>query len=255
MNRLAKSLRAILVVGSLAALLAAGAQGALVKIGPLILRADGGFTPTALPKREFVPIDFQGHAEIERKDGGVPPALERVVLDFDRDGRLSTRGLPECPPERVANATPEEARRLCRGAIVGKGHVGGLIDVPGLGIVRASSLLTIFNGPRLQGNPTVVLHARLTTPATQTFAVVVPIERKLGAYGYRTTLDVPSIAGGRGALTHIDVKIGRRYVSGGVKRSYVSARCADGILETHGIFTFADGTTIDGSVAKFCRIR
>jgi hypothetical protein len=256
MKGVAKSLRLLpIAVAIAAALSAAGAQGALVKIGPLILRADGGFTPTALPKHKFVPIDFQGHAEIERKDGGVPPVLERAVIDFDRDGRLNTSGLPQCPPERVAGATPGEARRLCRGAIVGTGHVDGLIAVPGLSTTRASSLLTIFNGPREEGNPTVVLHAQLTSPATQTFAIVVPIERKLGAYGYRATLDMPPIAGGWGALTHVDAKIGRRYASAGVKRSYVSARCGDGILETHGTFTFTDGTVIDGTVGKFCKIR
>jgi len=250
-----KGLGAAALAALLAAMVAAVAHAALIKVGPLILHADGGFTPTALPKRQFVPIDFQGHAEIAKKGGGVPPALEHAVIDFDRDGRLGTQGLSQCPADRIANATPAEARRLCPGAIVGTGHVAGLVAVPGLSVTKATSPLTIFNGLRLQGNPTVVLHAQLTTPATQTFAVVVPIERRRGRFGSRATLDMPAIAGGWGALTHIDAKIGRRYVSGGIKRSYVSARCADGVLETHGTFTFADGTTMDGSVTKFCRVR
>ena len=49
-------------------------------------------------------------------------------------------------------------------------------------------------------------------------------------------------------LTHVDVDVGRRYSFGGRKRSYTSARCSDGILRTHGRFSFSDGTIIDGSV-------
>jgi hypothetical protein len=255
MTGISKRLKLALLIGVLSALVAAAAQAAVVKVGPLILRADGGFSPTVLPKKKFVPIDFQGYAEVEQKGGGLPSALQLAVIDFDRDGRLGTRGLPECPAERVATATPAQARTLCRGAIVGEGHLDGLVAVPGDGILVASSLLTIFNGPRLQGNPTAILHAQFTTPATQTFAVVVPIERRRGPFGYRATIQVPPIAGGLGALTHIDARVGRRYVSAGTKRSYVSARCTDSILETHGTFTFADGTTIDGSVSRFCRMR
>lgn len=255
MTGISKRLRVIVVVALLAGLIVAAAHGAVVKVGPLVLRADGGFTPNALPKKRFAPIDFHGHAEVERRGGGVPPALEHAVLDFDRDGRLNTGGLPRCSAETVAEAAPSRARALCRSAIVGEGHVEGLVAVPGAGIARTRSLLTLFNGPRQQGNATVVLHAQFTTPALETFAIVVPIERRPGNSGYRATLDMPPIAGGLGALTHVDAKIGRRYSAGGVKRSYVSARCADGIFETRGTFTFTDGTTIAGSVTEFCRTR
>ena len=79
------------------------------------------------------------------------------------------------------------------------------------------------------------------------------IERRSGAYGYRATFEVPEIAGGFGALTHADVKIGRRYRFHGAERSYVSARCSDYILRTRGTFSFADGTIVSGAVFKTCR--
>jgi hypothetical protein len=101
----------------------------------------------------------------------------------------------------------------------------------------------------------VILHARTTVPATQTFAIVVPIERRPGAFRYRATLALPPIAAGLGAVTHVDVKVGRRFSAGGQRRSYVSAHCSDGILRTHGRFTFADGTIVDGSVEKACTPR
>jgi hypothetical protein len=233
---------------------AAQGMGALVEVDNLILRADGGFQPRHLPRHAYAPIDFNGHVDFESQDGGPPPTLQQAVVDFDRDGRLSVAGLPTCAPEAVAEASTEEARATCRSAIVGTGHISAVISLES-GPVKASSPLTLFNGPPLNGSPTAVIHARTTVPATQTYAILVPIERRRGDFRYRARLDVPPIAGGRGAITHIDVQIGRRYSAGGDRRSYVSARCSDGILRTHGRFSFDDGTVVDGSVEKFCRPR
>jgi hypothetical protein len=234
-------------------LVATSAEGASVRIGTLVLHADGGFTPQLLPKRSYAPIDFQGHADIGTTDGSMPPALQHVRLEFDRDGKLTTAGLPICPPSRIEAASPAQARRRCKGAIVGVGRIGARIALPGGGRVDVHSPLTLFNGPRQAGNPTAVLHAQTTFPAVETFVVVIPIERRGGAYAYRAAFDVPSIAGGAGALTHIDARVGRRYRAGGVERSYASARCSDYILQTRGFFSFADGTIVNGSVFRSCR--
>jgi hypothetical protein len=244
----------VATVAVVAALVAGGAGAALVETGDIVLRADGSFEPRALPRRRFAPIEFQGHLDVARRGGGSPVALQRVVLGFDRDGRLDVGGLPTCPAERVAAASTEEARQLCRGAIVGTGHLEALVSLSS-GPVPASSPLTIFNGPPEAGHPTVVVHARTTVPAVQTYAIVVPIERRPGEFRYRATLDVPPIAGGLGAITHVDARIGRRFGAAGQRRSYVSARCSDGILRTLGGFHFADGTLIEGAVEKFCRAR
>lgn len=245
---------ASVLVCALAALFTGVAQGALVEVEGLVLRADGGYQPRTLPRHGFAPIRFEGHVGIAAKAGGAPSPLRQAVIEFDRDGRLSVAGLPTCPPERIAAASTAEARRLCRGAIVGSGRVEALIDLPG-GAVPVSSPLTIFNGPAVAGHPTAVLHDRITVPVTETYALEVPIERRRGEFRYRATLDVPPIAGGLGAITGIRVRIGRRYRAGGKRRSYVSAHCSDGILRTRGRFSFEDGTIIEGSVEKFCRAR
>lgn len=235
-------------------LVAAGAQAALVETGNIVLRADGAFEPRALFKGKFSPIEFEGFFSIGAKDGGKPVALDRVAVSFDRDGRLGAAGLPTCAPEQVSSLTTEQARQACSGAIVGKGRIEALVSLP-QGPVPASSPLTIFNGPRQNGNPTVVLHAFTTVPATQYYAIVVPIEKQPGEFRYRATLDIPPIAAGLGALTRVEVEVGRRFRVGGKPRSYVSARCSDGILRTSGAFTFEDGTIIEGAVEKFCRGR
>ncbi len=236
-------------------LTAASAEGARVKLGTLVLRADGGFTPRTLPRHSFAPIAFEGYADVKETDGSIPPALQKAVVEFDRDGRLTTAGLPVCDPARLQEVTVEEGRSRCRGAIVGSGHIGVLIAREGGAPYDVSAPLTLFNGPPEGGHPTVVLHTRTTVPGTQNFVIVIPIERRAGHYRYRATVEVPLVSAGRGSLVHIDVEIGRRYLFRGTKRSYVSARCSDNVLSTRGRFTFAGDILIDGSVEKACTFR
>jgi hypothetical protein len=250
--------RSILALAALLAVvgvLASGYAGAAtVRVGKLVLTADGSYHPQTLPRRAYAPIHLQGYGRVTTTDGSVPPALEHVKVDFDRDGKLTTTGLPVCPPSRIEVTTVSGARQRCRGAIVGRGHVGATISLPGLDL-KVRSPLTLFNGPPRNGNPTVVAHAQTTVPIFESYVVVAPIERRRGTFGYRSSFDIPPIAGGLGSLTSVDAKIGRRYRFRGSKRSYLSARCSDRILQAQGYFSFADGTVVYGSVFKVCRIR
>jgi hypothetical protein len=242
------------LLGVVVVVLGAGvAHGAEIRLGPLVLRADGGFTPQLLPRHRFAPIEFQGHADITMTNGAVPPAAQRIRLWFDRDGRLDAAGLPVCPPGEIEDATPQQARGRCRSAVVGSGHLGAVIVLPGLAPVRIRAPLTLFNGPREGGDPTVLVHTQTTYPAVETFVVPVRVEPAHGLYRYRTDFAVPQLAGGYGSLTHVDVDVGRRFRSHGRRHSYASARCSDYILQTHGLVSFADGTVISGDLFKACR--
>jgi hypothetical protein len=227
-----------------------GANAALIKVGNLVLKTDGGFRPTALPRDHYAPIDFRAHADLINTEGGAPTPLQELRLDFDRNGKLETKGLPVCPPARIAHANTGQARKRCADALVGTGHVGAIFFFEGEG-VSARVKASLFNGPRKGGNPTVIGHAFTTIPRPRTYVVVIPIERRKGAYSYRATFDVPKISA-EGVLTHIDGRIGRRYVHRGDDESYASARCPTGVLKVHGHLLFTDGTIIDGVLEKPC---
>ncbi len=236
---------------------AAGAFGsAMVETRELRLKLNADFQPLYLPVHQFAPVEFEGYLDLTKPGGGgPPPTLQQVVVDFDRDGHLDVTGLPTCAPETIAQASTEEARALCKSAMVGSGKLEALVSLPG-GDVPTSSALSLFNGPRQEGHATVIVHARITVPVTQTYAFVVPIEKRPGEFRYRTTFNVPPLANGLAAITHINIRVGRRYTADGVKRSYVSARCSDHILRSHGIFTFTNGLVIEGvGLEKYCAQR
>jgi hypothetical protein len=235
---------------SLLALFVGGADAALVKVGNLVLKADGNFRPQALPRHEYAPIDFRGHADIINTEGGPPLELQEMILDFDRDGKLDTNGLPVCPPGRIAHSSVGQARKKCAGALVGTGHVGATLFFAGVPVeVRVKA--SLFNGPRRNGNPTLIGHAFVSIPTPRAYVVVIPIERRTGEYHYRVRFDAPKIAA-EGILDHIDGRIGRRFQFHGRTHSYASARCTSGVLRVHGHFLFTDGTIIDGALEKPC---
>ena len=247
---------AILILACAVGAAVAGAS-ALVETSEVRIKVNAAFQPRNLPVKSFAPVKFSGSLEVSKPGGGQPPVLDQIVLDFDRDGRLETTGLPTCAPESIAQASVEEARRICKSAIVGTGVIEALVALPVSGsLVPTSSPLTLFNGPPLEGKPTVIVHAQTTVPATQTYAFTVPIEKRRGEFRYRATVDIPPLAGGYGAITKISATIGRRYSYGGKQRSYVGARCSDHILRSHGAFTFTNGLTIEGvGLEKYCAQR
>jgi hypothetical protein len=91
----------------------------------------------------------------------------------------------------------------------------------------------------------------VSVPSPRAYTLIIPIERRKGAYHYRARFDIPKLAA-EGVLTHIDGRIGRRFEFHGRQRSYISGRCLSGIIRTHGHFLFADGTIMDGSLEKPC---
>ncbi len=237
-------------------LVAGIAIAARIVFGNIVITADGGFHPNALPKKSYAPISIQGHANIKTKDGTTPPPLKTILFLVDRNGHLETRGLPACRPGELANTTVDVARARCKSAIVGTGFATAVVTLPGEAPVNASSPLTFFNGPRRGGNATVVIHAYATVPAPTTYVLVTTIAKvHKGRFGYEVSTDVPSIAGGNGSLTAARLAIHRVYTYKGHTYGYTSARCADGLLEARGRFTFADGTIAAGTVFKPCWVR
>lgn len=254
-RRLRRALPFLAVLIACAAGAATASGTASIETRELRLQLDASFQPRLLPVHSFAPVEFSGSIEVTKPGGGVPPALDQIVLDFDRDGRLDVAGLPTCSPESIAQATVDEARARCKGAIVGTGRIDVLVALAG-GPLRTGSALTLFNGPSVAGHPTVILHARTEIPTPQTYAITIPIEKRPGEFRYRATVNIPPLAGGLASITKISAKVGRRYTAGGVKRSYVAARCSDHILRSAGAFGFANGLVIEGvGLEKYCAQR
>jgi hypothetical protein len=245
----------LLAIGG--ALAVATAAGAVVfHAGDLILDAEGGFTPTALPKHHDAPITLYGRGKVSTESGELPPVVKTIEIEFDRHGHVDTTGLPVCHASQLQSTTVPMARRRCGAAIVGKGFGRAIVSFPEQAPIPVSSPLTIFNGPRKDGNPTVLAHAYTTVPVPTTFVVPIEIERiHHGVYGYRTSAEIPKIAGGAGHPIAGNLTVSRRWTYKGKRHSYVNARCETGHLQARAGVRFADGTFLTGTFLKRCTVR
>src|SRR5260221_7194945 len=220
-----------LAVAIAAALVLAAAGSALairIQVGNIVVTGDGGFTPTAPPKNVAAPITICGRGKSGPADGTLPPVLKTIQFEFDRHGSVETAGLPVCTAAKLQSTTVPQARKLCPGAIVGKGRGHAIVKFPEQAPIPVSSPITIFNGPRKGGDPTMLAHAYTTVPVATTFVVPIRIETiHNGRYGYRVKAEIPKIAGGAGIPISGSLRVGRRWTFKRQKHSFVNARCAD----------------------------
>jgi hypothetical protein len=250
-----KNVLRTLVVGLALALVGAGSADAIrLQIGNVVVVTDGDFSPTTLPKHKLAPIEVHGYGKIETADGGLPPILKQLVFWFDKNGGVETRGLPVCTPAKLAATTTKTARKLCPGAIVGTGFGKAVVNFPEQGPIPASSPITIFNGPKKHGNPTVLAHAHIDVPGPTTFVVPIEIQKVHdGRYGLKTVAEIPKIAGGYGTPTYGRLKIGRTWQYKGKTLSFANASCPDGRLQAKAQLAFKDNTVMEGTFLKPCK--
>lgn len=249
-------LRTLLVVAVVAMVGAGAAQAITLRIGNIIITGDGGFTPTKLPKRENAPIRLYGHAKFSTADGTRPSPLRKLTLEYDKHGAVETRGLQKCTKAKLVATTTAAARRNCSGAIVGTGFGTALVELPEQRGIKASSPLTLFNGPKVHGNPSVLGHAHLDYPAPTTYVILIEIEKiSNGRYGFRTVADFPRIANDYGSPLSGRLSIGKKWKYKGETLSFANAHCADGRLQAKAEFSFKDGSFVAGTVFKPCQVR
>jgi hypothetical protein len=251
-----RSLTAAALVVILIGAAAATASALQIRAGDILINAEGGFSPTALPRYQNAPITLHGGGSLSTVSGDLPPILKTLTIYFDRHGSVETTGLPVCKEGRIESTTVAAARHNCSGSIVGEGEGKAIVAFPEQAPFPVSSPITLFNGPPKHGDPTVFAHAYTTVPVPTTFIVPIVIERiHDGVYGYRTKATIPAIAGGSGIPTSGSLRIGRKWTYRGHHYSYVNARCETGHLQAKGEFTFSDGTFLSGTFVRPCTVR
>ena len=249
-----KNVLRTLVLTAVALLAMGGAAfGIVMTAGPIKVEAEGGFTPTTLPRHKFAPITIHGEGKIGTTDGTLPKILKTLTVWYDKHGEVVTKGLPYCTKGKLAATTSATARKVCGGSIIGEGHGTAVIAFPEQKPFKASSPITIFNAAPHNGNPTVLAHAYLSVPAPTTYIVPVEIERvHKGPFGFRTEADIPKIAGGAGIPLEGRLTIGKRWTFKGKKLSYVNASCPSGKLQAKAEVEFTDATKLSGLILKPC---
>ncbi len=237
-----KVVAGIVVLGLLAVAATANAFHVHLVAGNLVIDAEGGFAPKALPKHENAPITTHGGGTLSTLSGDLPPILDTFVLEFDKHGALDTTGLGVCTKGKLIATDVKTARKACGDAIVGEGFGSAVVKLPEQAPIKVGSPITLFNGPKKGPDDTIIAHAHLDYPGPTTFIVPIVIEKiHKGVYGYRVKVKIPSIVNGYGHPISGSAKVGKKWTFKGKKHSYINARCETGHFQVRGEFTFKEG--------------
>jgi hypothetical protein len=181
--------------------------------------------PYKLPRKEPAPIAVFVAGALEAVGGGIPPQLERLRIQVNRNGLLQSRGLPVCRAPQVQPATTERALATCGSALIGSGRFWAHIVLPGQVPYPTQGRLLIFNG-RQRGRPTLMAHIYTSNPFHSSFLVNFAIRRVSdGPYGTELTASLPETLGSWGYLDRIKLTLKRQYRLGDRQLSYFNAAC------------------------------
>lgn len=244
-------------VALLAGLIAAATAYAVTirgEYGDNVVSASADVTPHELPAKRLAPVTLTSKIRVRQKSGAQPSALKTVVFQVDKHGSIARRGVPVCTLAKLAETKPAVARRRCAGALVGTGLGRARVTLPGQSTVTISSPLSLFNGPLVDGRPSLIAHAYETLPKPQALLVPIVVERVgHGRYGYRAKVELPPIAEGYGAATLAEARIGRVYRHHGKRVGYFNASCSGGRLQVHGTLSFANGDFAPTTLVTPCQ--
>jgi hypothetical protein len=244
------ALGAALALAALAA--SALARPQVVRVGNLIITVDGGVTPTTLPRASFAPITLNAEATLETADGTHLPAAKKLIVEFDKHGRMETKGLATCGVRRLENTLTDQARQICSKALIGTGRAGAEIEFPEQPPFFASGTMLIFNGHPKGGHPVLVFHVYAHVPAPTTFVTTAVVGKASGAYGTRVEITVPTIVAGQGSLTFAKLRMKKTWSHGGRRQHLLLASCPTGRFLTRGNLSFSNGSKIAGKVIRSC---
>lgn len=232
-----------------------GSDGLFVSFG-------GGFTPRSLPRDRDVPVTVNLNVAIKTADGERPPQLRRITLAVNRYGRLTTKGLPTCPPALLEATDPPTALARCRSALVGRGHFAANVEFPNRAPFPVEGKMLAFNS-RAHGREAILLHIHGSNPVEVTVVLTFTIHHpKRGKFGTVLSTRIPRLASDLGYVTDVALVFNRRYSYRGKRYSFLSARCAapsgfpGAIFSfTRGTFAFASSKPIVTTLTRDCTVR
>jgi hypothetical protein len=245
--------RALIALGVAGLLAATTAYAISGHFGSVTVSTTATMLPRELPTKANAPITLSTITRIKSDDPSSPEVLEKLEFLLDKNGSIETKGVPVCTMAKLAETTPQVARKRCAGALVGTGTGKAEVAMPGRAPFQISSPVSIFNAPPTGGKPTLIAHAYETVPAPKALLVPIVIERvKSGRYGFRIKVKMPEIAGGDGAPTLAEATLGKTFKRGGKKVGFINAHCVGGRLQVHGTLTFTNGDFFPTTLTSPC---
>lgn len=217
--------------------------------------------PYKLPRAKPAPIAVFVAGHLDNAAGGIPPQLQKLTIDVNKNGLLQSVGLPSCQIPQVQPASTERALSNCREALIGSGQFWANIVLPDQGAYRTQGRLLIFNG-RKGKKPVLLAHIYTSQPFNTSFVIPFSIRHiSKGPYGTRLQASLPQALGTWGYLDRIKLTLRRKYTYKGRQLSYFNAACRApkeskrvSFPLAYANFSFAGRPSMGATVEKTCGV-
>jgi hypothetical protein len=238
------------------------AQAVITQKGNLRLAVSGKIFPHALPRTEAAPIAVSVAGKVSTTDESLPPQLQVLKIEINRNGRLDYRGLPVCALHQIQPATNSRALSACRQALVGQGSFDAYILLKGQAPYPTTGRLLVFNGKE-HGKQVLLGHIYIAQPFASSFVITFQIaNHRHGSYGTTLTASLSKALGNKRNLTGIEMTLQRRYSYRGERHSYLSSGCPAPKGFTKAVFPlvrtsfgFAEGRKLTSTLTSSCGVR
>jgi hypothetical protein len=248
------------LVLALAAVAASPTAAEVVQKDGLIVSFQGSVSPRALPRTGTAPIGVTVGGRVRTASRGLPPSLQRISLEINRNGVLSGRGLPVCDASQLQATGGAQALAACGPARVGGGRAGGLVVIPEQPPFRFEGRVLAFNGRLRDGRPAILAHLYSVQPIPLTFVLAFTVEHTAGTFGTRLVAVVPRRTRRLTHITHFSLHLHRTYSAAGRRHSYLSAGCPapagfPGVTFplVRASYRFDGGANIASTLVRTCR--
>jgi hypothetical protein len=257
----AKTAAAAIAAAALLLSLAALASAEIAQKGDLQVTFNGQIAPARLPRTDPAPVSVQMGGKIKTTDKTAPPKLEQIVLEINSNGKIQTKGLPQCSLAKLNSVSAATAKKACEGALIGHGNVTSRVSLPGQGAFASNGSLLAFSGT-YKGHPAVFAQVESGPPLPLTYVIVFEVQKAKGTFGTKLIGTLPEIASEYGYISAFDLSLGATYTYKGQKLSYASASCPAPKGFTQAVFpfakasyVFADGRTLSSKLVRSCKVR
>jgi hypothetical protein len=242
-----------------AALLPSLAPAGVVQKGGVRVSVKGDLAPTRLPRHGTAPVAVSVAGHIAAATGSdSPPQLRTLTIAINRQGRLSSRGIPLCRLGHINPSTTRAALAACGSSLVGEGHFSANVKLPEQSPFPSEGKVLAFNG-RLRGKPAIFAHIYGTKPVPTSYVLPFLIKSTGGTYGTVLETSLPQVTGDWGFVTGISIKLDRRFTYKGHTRSFLVAGCPAPagfgsavfpLIKT--TFSFTGGLSLTDTLNKTC---
>lgn len=219
----------------------------------LCFKAGGSFKPKKLSKKRQTPIALIAEGKVRTTDGSHPPALNKVILETDKNGAVDVKGLPICRGRELQSRDTQAAKKACKKALIGTGTTSVEVKLAEQPPIPAHSQLLVFNGGVKGGTTTLFIHAYITVPVPAAIVTTVKITKvHNGRYGLKSVAKIPKIASGNGSVTSFKLEINKKFKRKGKTVSVLTAKCPDGRLQAHAVAKFTGGPSLTTEFVRPC---